>query len=179
MRWMVLVAVVGCDDAGSGGPGKSGKNGGDGADGLTGPAGAPAGAYRWHDADGEQVTDGPDLHAFDDDENVWMWDVETAELVPSAFAQLFFADRGCSGTELVTAIPPRFVISGEYWGSDALYARPDGLREDGDCAQSTEYDGGYCGVIDLCTPLVRLDDLVRVDPPPSSGYEPPLHPEPL
>lgn len=156
-------------------------------------------AFRWHDAAGEQVTDGPDLLVWVDG-LLWRVDPETGALGGSRIygEQIyqrnesgvypfdgygpFFSVRCDEGPAYVKAPPPRLVVDGYFWGEeDVLYARPDDVIAVFDADGSGIRTGATgCGsaVIPL-TPLVRLDELTALGIPPASGWVPPLRPEPI
>lgn len=174
-RCALLAMLVGCGDAADGGKGAGGDAG------PQGPPGEPGvGAlYRWHDADGEQVTEGSDLLHFDDDGNVWAWDIETAKTGAVVHPQRFYEGDDCDGAMLVTPVTPRFVLSGALWDDpNAFYVRADEVRLEEECAGSL-LQGGYCSPDPVCAPLLRFEDLQLLDRPSDSGFTAPLHPEPL
>jgi hypothetical protein len=199
MRYMMLL-LVGCAGAsgekgqdgaqGTPGPqGEAGPAGADGAAGPPGPAGAPGepgGSFRWHDANGVQVTDGEGLLIFDPDEHIWQLDAETGQpFAPPYFVSLYWSGAGCTGdgAVLFSILPPRFagvlndVVPARY------YVRPDTLPlEAGQFCSLSHSAAGACEEDPTCVDpywsWLYLDDLIEVFPPPAVAAVP-LHPEPV
>lgn len=188
--WTVLV-LVGCS-GGEQGPrgadGAPGEQGPQGPQGLTGPAGpmgpqGPAGGgYRWHAADGQQVTLGPELVLFDANGHLWPLDVETGgidlEEIPS-LGRYFYATSDCTGTEYALFVSaPRVVMGEEVFGVPyRFFVRSDTSVLEGLSVQSQgNFDGDCSASGGGLVAAVPMTELVEVTPPeiPWTG---PLHPE--
>lgn len=185
MLWMLM----GCDVE----PGKAG------VDDLVVDPGVPVGAYRWHDATGEQVTEGAELTVWVDG-LLWRVDPESGKLggartygeqlferdslaaYPFEAYGLFWPVRCEEGPAYVKAPPPRLVVDGYLWGEDGvLYVRPDDVIAVSDAdgsAYRTSATGCGSALLPLA-PLVRHDELTALGIPPTSGWVAPLHLEPV
>lgn len=188
MRVWMWVAVTGCATAGQAK-----------VDDFEVDPGVPVGAYRWHDATGQQVTEGAEPLVWVDG-LLWRVDPETGGLggvrlygeqiyrVSEAGPYevdsygLFFSVRCDEGPAYVKAPPPRLVVDGYLWGEEGvLYTRPEDVMAVLDADGSAVRAGGAsCGEATIpLTPLVRLDELTTIGIPPSSGWVPPLRLEPI
>jgi hypothetical protein len=165
--------VDGADGA-AGLSGASGAAGQAGATGAAGPAGAPGGSYRWHDANGEQVTPGTDLGVWVDGV-YWALDYETGAIRPWQSVR-FHEAADCSDAGYVAGLVPR---TGAYLRSQ-FWVRPDWLTAEPVCtliAQSLDSTCLPLGVAQ-CMDVVAIDDL-DVATKPNAQWLPPLHPEPV
>ena len=146
-----------------------------------------SGSYRWVDAHGNVVTEGDELIAFDEDDNLWRVNPETGDPEVIGIVYMtspYFLGESCSGDTLgwVDLRPPRHVVTLVH---DGILLPGEWVRKDdavlrcpaSQLVSTVPYD---CRV-ETCEEGPRgliLADYVRVEgrPPSAPG---PLRPEPI
>lgn len=188
-RWAALLGLwlVGCGPAGVSmedtAMGPAGPTGPTGPGGLTGPAGPTSAAYRWHDATGAQVTEGPELLAWFG-EVLWALDVETAQAYPAESAEIYYQDEQCDGPGVLVGAPPGFAVSVEGWIPDVgveplILARPADAAAQEFCSLRSRSAGAGCELgLDDCATGIALEDAQDLLLPETPWFGP-LHPEPI
>jgi len=180
MRYAIVVlgaVVVGCDEISEG----------EADSGLAAEV-AAVGGYRWHDARGVQVTEGPDLVTFDAQGHLWQIDAETAKVGGLRVEQLLYDANPCDTLPRLDAPPAGMVVwinvpaaevhsevKGYYvraddqdaeWGGYGAYRKPG----DGICRPVGEVESRW---------WIYFGGLLALPNPEQPGWLAPLHPEPI